>query len=249
MALLLYADFTDSHCHLASRRVDLLRAADVAVDWRAVETLPHLPVTGGRDPHRHANLARQREEVTGLLAEGEQFSGGLPGFVANTRAAVSAYAEAYGAGVGDDVRRLLFALYWEDGVDIGNPSSLRSPLAAPILRGSSAADPLCRFGYAVSVMRGPITTAAWRRIRAWRDEWQALGARQLPVLVDGIGTKLSGTEALRYLGEHKGRDDAKLNRVLPDPGHRLEQTVRPPMAWASQVGGLWNRAGWTAQSL
>ena len=135
MALLLYADFTDSHCHLASRRVDLLRAADVAVDWRAVETLPHLPVTGGRDPHRHANLARQREEVTGLLAEGEQFSGGLPGFVANTRAAVSAYAEAYGAGVGDDVRRLLFALYWEDGVDIGNPSSLRSPLAAPILRG------------------------------------------------------------------------------------------------------------------
>jgi hypothetical protein len=90
--------------------------------------------------------------------------------VANTQAAVSAYAEAYGAGVADDVRRLLFALYWEDGVDIGNPNALRTPLAAPILRGSSLSDRLRRFGYAVSVARGPITTSAWRRIRAWRSE-------------------------------------------------------------------------------
>ena len=85
-------------------------------------------------------------------------------------------------------------------------------------------------------MRGPITTAAWRRIRAWRDEWQALGARQLPVLVDGIGTKLSGTEALRYLGEHKGRDDAKLNRVLPDPVTGSNRPSGPqwpgPRKWA-----------------
>jgi hypothetical protein len=98
-------------------------------------------------------------------------------------------------------------------------------------------------------MRGPITTAAWRRIRTWRDEWQARGARQLPVLVGDIGTGLSGTEALRYLGEHMGRVDAKLNRVLANPGHRLGQTVRPPIGWASQAGGLWNRAGWTARSL
>lgn len=31
-------------------------------------------------------------------------------------AAVSAFAEAYGAGVGADVRRPLFRLYWVDGV-------------------------------------------------------------------------------------------------------------------------------------
>jgi hypothetical protein len=110
--------------------------------------------------------------------------------VANTQAAISAYAEAYGAGVADDVRLLLFALYWEDGVDIGNPNALRTPLAAPILRGSSLSDPLRRFGHAVSVARGPITTSAWRRIRAWRSEWQQLGPHDtgapLDLLIDPL---------------------------------------------------------------
>jgi DSBA-like thioredoxin domain-containing protein len=249
MSLVVYADFTNPHSYLASRRVDALRTAGVAVDWRAVESLPYLPVTGGRDAARLAELARQHDEVARLLVDGEELPGGRPGFVANTQAAVSAYAEAYGAGVADDVRRLLFALYWQHGVDIGNPNALRTPLAGPILRGSSQSDPLRRFGYAVSVARGPITTSAWRRIRAWRSEWQQLGPHELPAVLEDSAPVLSGTAALRHLADKIERVDAKPS---PGPAGRAshpQQTVRPPLGWASETGGVWGRPGWPTSLL
>lgn len=246
MGVVVYGDFTDPYSYLASRRVDALRAAGRAVDWRAVESQRQVPVTGTRDQARIADIARRRQQVATLLADGEELPGPRPGFVANTKAAVSAYAEAYGAGVANDVRRLLFALYWEHGLDIGNPNALRTPLAAPILRGNSLSDPLRRFGYAVSVTRGPITTSAWRRIRAWRAEWDTLGARELPIVVDGSGPALSGTAALRHLAEQMKHATTKLNTVLTNPPSQSEHTVRAPIGWASHTGGPWNRAGWAA---
>lgn len=246
MGVVVYGDFTDPYSYLASRRVDALRAAGRAVDWRAVESQRQVPVTGTRDQARIADIARRRQQVATLLADGEELPGPRPGFVANPEAAVSAYAEAYGAGVADDVRRLLFALYWEHGPDIGSLNALRTPLAAPILRGNSLSDPLRRFGYAVSVTRGPITTSAWRRIRAWRAEWDTLGARELPIVVDGSGPALSGTAALRHLAEQMKQATTKLNTVLTNPPSQSEHTVRAPIGWASQTGGPWNRAGWAA---
>ena len=49
------------------------------------------------------------------------------------------------------------------------------------------------------VDRGPVTTAAYRRIRAWRTEWQELGSPALPVLLVE-GATLHGADALRRLG-------------------------------------------------
>jgi hypothetical protein len=241
VSLVVYGDFADPYCYLASRRVDQLRGAGVAVDWRAVQQQPLLPVTGARDADRLTELGRRRDEVAALLEAGEDHPGVRPGFVPNTQAAVSAYAEAYGAGVGDEVRRLLFTLYWESGVDIGSPHVLRTPLAGVIARGSSLSDPLRRFGYAVSVTGGPITTAAWRRIRGWREKWQRLETSELPVVLDDSGAALSGTAALQRLAERAARLDSRQDR---EPVPRIEPAVPPPIGWASQVGGSWGRAGW-----
>ena len=43
--LVLYGDFSCPMCYLASQRVDALTSAGVAVEWRAVEHRPNLPVT------------------------------------------------------------------------------------------------------------------------------------------------------------------------------------------------------------
>jgi hypothetical protein len=245
-ALIVYADFSDPFCHLVSRRVDVLRAAGVEVDWRAVQTASRLPVTCARDAARLTQLSRRSDELAGLLVAGEERSSARPGFVPNTGAAVAAYAEAYGAGVADEVRRLLFALYWEHGVDIGNPNELRAPLAPVILSGSSSSDPLRRFGYAVGVSRGPITTAAWRRIRSWRGEWQQLGEADVPVVCRGTGPALSGAAGLRCLVKEMGRIDASLDARRP---HAVAEPpdLPPPVGWVSEVGGRWGRPRWAIE--
>ena len=99
-------------------------------------------------------------------------------FVPNTQAAVAGYAEAYEAGVGDEVRRLLFRAYWADGADISDPEVLRRLLTAPLRRGASTAQPVARSGYAVTLAHGPVTSAAHRRIRAWDQGWHAPDVRK-----------------------------------------------------------------------
>src|SRR6476469_9925423 len=151
MSLVVYADFGSPACYLASRRVDALRAAGVPVDWRAVEADPRLPVGGGRTDVAHRDTVdREFESLDRLLLPGEELPRSTPIFRPNTRGAVSGYAEAYGAGVADDVRRLLFAAYWMRGADIGSPEMLRRLLAGPVLRGHSTSVPLSEFGYVVS---------------------------------------------------------------------------------------------------
>lgn len=246
MGLIVYGDFTSPHCYLASHRVDALHAARVAVDWRAVEARPDLPVGGLRDAATLRDLARQHAGVSRLLLAGEELPDEVPGLLPKSEAAISAYAEAYGAGSADDVRRLLFALYWVGGVDIGNPNALRTPLVGPILRGRSTADPLRQFGYAVSVDRGPVTTDAWRLVRTWRAEWQRLDTRELPALLDDSGLTLTGEPALRRLAKEIAYVDAPLEPRLPDPARYPEETTRPPIGWASQIGGHWRYAGRSA---
>lgn len=243
MSLIIYADFSCPSCYLASRRADALVAAGAAIDWRAVEHRPVLPVTGqpcddtGRD-----RLSRQLAAVTELLLPGEPFPHLVPAFVPRTEAAVSAYAEAHGAGVADDVRRLLFDLYWVDGADIGNPTVLRTPLTGPILRGHSDALPLRESGFAVSLDGGPVTTQAYRLIRAWRTEREGLDTSDLPIVVQG-GQIHTGAEALRWLGELIVARQAPVAPELPDPRRYPEAGVRPSTAgWVSETGATWMHA-------
>lgn len=240
MALVVYADFTSPWAYLASRRVDALVAAGIEVDWRAVESDPRLPVTGRRlDEHHSAELAAQVAAVTGLLLPGEQLPWVPPKVLCRTEAAVSGYAEAYGAGVGADVRRLLFQAYWLRGMDIGSPEVLRTLLAGPILRGYSQAWPLREHGYAVSVSGAPVTTEAWQRIRFWRAEWTALGVATTLASMDGGGAVHVGAAALRMLEKELLAAHADLDPALPDPARYPPTRVRPSMDWVSQVGGPW----------
>ena len=248
-ALVVYGDFSCPMCYLASQRVDALTNAGVAVQWRAVEHRPDLPVGGLRHEMETRSAAeRALGEARALLRPGEQLPAAVPALVPRTMAAVSAYAEACGAEVKDEIRRLLFSAYWEDGVDIGNPIVLHTLLASAFMRGNATSDPIREFGYAVAVTGGPITGQAWRLLRCWRQQWQALGAPELPSLWDGTRAK-SGERAVRQLAVEVrqapapgGLPESATPRAKVGWKWRPPTTVCPPATWVSQVGDPWLRA-------
>jgi 2-hydroxychromene-2-carboxylate isomerase len=245
LGLALYADFGSPACYVASSRADALIAAGVPVDWRAVETDPHLPVGGrGMSAAEQESLRHDLESLERLLLPEETLPA-APAFRPNTRGAVAAYAEAYAAGVADDVRRLLFDAYWTRGADIGSAEVLRRLLAGPILRGRSTGAPMSALDSVVSASRGPITTDAWRRIRDWSERRQRLGARPLPVLVVDGWQPVSGETALRRLEKEMLRVVAPPAPVLPDPGRFPAVDDPPHFSWLSEVGGRWRHA-WKA---
>jgi hypothetical protein len=57
---------------------------------------------------------------------------------------------------------------------------------------------------------------------------------------------LSGTPALRHLVDKIRRIDAKPSPGRAGRANYPQQTVRPPIGWASQTGGVWGRPGWPA---
>jgi hypothetical protein len=242
VSLTVYADFSCADCYLATRRVDALAAAGVEIDWRAVEIERDLPVAGRRlTAAEQAARAARLHTLRGQLLTGEALPDEAPALLPRTEAAVSAYAEAYVAGVAADVRRTLFDLYWATGADIGSPNVLRAPLTGAFLRGRPADAPLQPSGIAVSVDRGPVTSAAYRLLRAWRAEWQSLGSPALPVvLVDGA--TLSGADAVRRLAKEIAYRSAPPLPVVPEPSRYPQMWVRPARTWVSWVGGPWRYA-------
>lgn len=246
MRLVVYGDFTSPECYLAARRCDVLNAAGVPVDFRAVEHRPDPAVTGARPRAADRDgLTERFRALQDLLLPGELLPWAMPPLIATSAAAVSAYAAVSDTPVAGEVRRLLFDLYWRGGVDIGNPNLLRAPLAGPVLRSGSASDPLRQIGYAVHVDGGPVTTDAWRRIRAWHAEWQDLGSPGLPVLLVG-GATLHGIDALRRLGKELTYAGADVTPMLPDPRRYASERVHPSPFWVSWVGGRWRTGYRTA---
>ncbi len=204
-SFVVYGDFTDALSYLASRCLDRARGTGIDVEWRAVVGHPSLTVTRHAWPQaqRPSRLLQgpwrhlTRREVEGVVE---------PVYAVRPQPSVSAYAEAVGAGVGDAVRHLLFDAYWSHGTDIGNPDVLRRLLTVPILHGTSTSSPVDLYGYVVAPSGSPVTTGAWRRIRTWQREWDALSRAQLPVVLNG-SSMASGRDALEYLAE-----------ATPEPG-------------------------------
>jgi 2-hydroxychromene-2-carboxylate isomerase len=195
-----YADFTCPACYLASLRVDRLLAAGLPVpDWRAVEHRSRLPITGLRlDTAARETRDRELDEVRALALPGEILPDHAPALLSHAGSSVAAYAEAYGAGVADLVRPLLFRAYWVDGLDIGDPEVLRRLLPAAFRGGRRTADAIRDFGYAVTSQRTPITHAAFSRVHRWQQDWLALGGAVALTLVTGFAT-LTGGRALNNL--------------------------------------------------
>jgi hypothetical protein len=215
MVLVVYGDFTCAACYLASWRADLLADTADPVEWRAVEHHRELPLTGRR--HDGAGHHRAEEDwaaVQARLLPGERLPGRPPSTAFSTQAAVAAYAEAYGAGVADRARRLLFEAYWVGGADIGHPEVLRGLLGPTIRSGTSTSAPLREWGYSVTSARGPVTGAAHARIRGWRREWRDRGGATEPLLVAANGTSTTGADALEVLARSV-RDRASESHDLP----------------------------------
>ncbi|MEO6999870.1 MAG: hypothetical protein ABI112_17485 [Terracoccus sp.] len=217
--MIIYGDFTCATCYLASWRADLLDGTPQAVDWRAVEHQPSLPLTGLRPARPELEGLNSRwGAMASLRMPGEVVPGRSPSFVASTQAAVAGYAEAYGAGVAERARRTLFRAYWVKGLDIGNPEVLRVLLGDTIRNGISSSQPLHEWGYAVTSARGPVTTAAFHLIRDWRKQWGELGSVREPVLVGEDGSTATGaavlTELERRLAGHPA-DHHELRALAP----------------------------------
>lgn len=172
--MIVYADFASANCYLASVRVDrLIESGYPAPDWRAVEHRPGLPPAGfGLSGPARAVRCHTLVITRQILQPGEKFEARNTAFLPNTRAAITAFAEAYGAGVADQARRALFDAYWVRGVNIGDPEILRT-LLRPILDGSRPDDgAAAQAGCAAGSPGAP--HGAHLRVSEWQEEWLRL---------------------------------------------------------------------------
>jgi 2-hydroxychromene-2-carboxylate isomerase len=234
--VIVYGDFNCVFCYLASQRADrLVRDEKADVEWYAVEDRPRLPVTGvsgqnGEDVMREAAL---------LALPGEQLPATLPTVVANTRAAVSAYAEAVTDGIQDQLRLRLFEAIWGQGRNMSGALDVRrvvadltwpadpiyqhliSPdLPSPVLHDPDPMRIARREGGTITLDGEPLTNSAYYRARQWRQQWQALhqltlreSTPAIPTVIGPDGAVHAGPDGLRCLAGIAGR--------TPSAGGRL----------------------------
>ena len=223
MKVIVYGDFNCPYSYLASQRADLLSRAGVAVDWRAVEHDRGLPVTGSRPDSDRDAWDRELTEVASLALPGEQVPAAPPLLISNTSAAGAAYAEAVSDGVAGELRRRLFRAIWVQGLHLSSADEVRrlitavmwpqeditDRLASPdipslLLRDPDLARIVRRSGGTIIRDGQPLTTAGWRRIRQWRQEWLALPSQVVPAVTGPDQIVRPGVEGLRYLADLAG---------------------------------------------
>jgi hypothetical protein len=143
--------------------------------------------------------------------------------ISNTRAAVSAYAEAVADGIQDRLRLRLFEAIWAQGRNMSSAYDVRrvvaalqwpadpiswhlaSPdLPAPVLHDPDPMRIVRREGGTITPDGGPLTTAAYDRARQWRRQWlalfeAALSGPALPAVIGPDGAVHVGPDGLRCL--------------------------------------------------
>lgn len=222
----IFGDFTSPCSWLASLRADALLLAGVDVQWRAVVEHHSIWVTPQPiDASRQKHFAELQEWHRTSALPGEPAAPAAPATTPWPDPAVAGYAEAVGAGVADHVRHLIFTSYWRDEADIGNLEVLRHLLTVPILHGNSDSEVLSETGDAIAINGGPYTSGACRRIRQWRQEWEALGCPPLPALVEGTATRV-GLQALDRLGAIIKARHATIPTANPFPLPRMPLPAR-----------------------
>jgi hypothetical protein len=240
--IVLYGDFNCPWSYLAARRAAVLATGGMQVDFRAVEHEPWRPRRFTDSSVRFECLHEEMDLVLGQLLPGEALPYALAGFVPYTRVAVAAYAEAYAAGVADQVRQLLFDAFWMHGVDLGDTEVVRILLADALRSGSSRSEPVREWGYAVDLAGSPVTLTAFRLRAAWADQWRDTGKETVPVLVTGDGRTRFGVDAVEWLGVEllsRGLESRPVPRpaaVRRDPSREIASH-----SWVSQHGNRWMR--------
>lgn len=238
--LVVYGDFNCPWSYLASQRTAVLEAAGVVVDWRAVEHDPWRPRRFMDSSARFACAREEMDRVSAMLLPGESFPYALAGFLPYTQPAVSAYAEAYRAGVGPAVRQLLFRAFWQHGMDLGTAETVRTLVADLVRSGSSPSELVREWGYAVDISGGPLTTGAWRLGRDWDLGWRATGKEVVPTLLIDDETALFGEQALEWLADEITRRALAVNPPLaPVVPTRRRTTDLASRSWVSQHGNRW----------
>lgn len=240
--VVLYGDFTCPWSYLASRRAAVLAADGLAVDWRAVQSSAWVPTREDRPEDRVVALRQGLEEVAGALLPGEELPDVLAGFIPETEAAVSAYAEAYVAGSAPEARHALFSAFWLHGVDLADARLLRTLLLDAVRWDSSPSDLVRDWGYVVDNTGGPVSASAWRTVRSWAADREATGTTVLPILLVDEAP-LFGAEAVAWLGAellrrglHENPNPAAPTLPAQPPDHEVV-----PLSWASEHGNRWMR--------
>ncbi len=253
MNVIVYGDFNCPYSYLASQRADLLSRAGVAVDWRAVEHDRGLPVTGLLSAGDRAAWDQELAEVASLALPGERVPAGPPVLISNTAAAVAAYAEAVSDGAAGELRRRLFQAIWLQGLHLSSAYEVRrlitavmwpaeditDRLASPdipglLLRDTDMARIVRRSGGTIAQDGGPLTTAGWRRVRQWRQEWMALPSQVVPAVIGPDEVVRPGIDGLGYLA-----DLASNAGLLPRlPARAGTEPGRDARSAGDQPGGL-----------
>jgi predicted DsbA family dithiol-disulfide isomerase len=194
MELVVYGDFNCPYSCLASARADILVERGIAaVEWRAVEHDPSIPLPSEPvDGDLAVALDREVSEVSGLLRADETFPIRRPPVHPNSAAAVAVFAASPPDG-SSQLRRSLFGALWFEGRDIGD----RTVLAA------------------LGAEEGDDT----QRAAAWRAEWLRFDRRVVPMLVLPDGYVSCGLGALGRLAD-LASGSAAPRRSAADPGRR-----------------------------
>lgn len=235
--LVVYGDFNCPWSYLASRRVGVLAAAGVPVEWRAVEHDRRPPGARTRPDAAIAALQEEMGRVLAALLPDERLPYDLAGFVPPTEAAVTAYAESVVARRPARVRRLLFESFWMHGIDIGDPAVLRTLLVDELRGSASPSVPVRDWGYGVDVNGGPFTTRAWRVVRRWSAEWRETGKPVVPVVM--LAEPLHGVDAVEWLGRQVRRRGLDPEPPAHRPVPRGDRRELPSLGWVSANGGRW----------
>lgn len=252
--IIIYGDFNCPYSCLASQRADLIiRLGLAGIDWRAVEHDPCLALTGTRSDADQAAWDQELTDVAAVALPGEQVPQAAPPVLTNTQAAVAAYAEAVSDGVQDELRRRLFHAIWVGRRHLSSayevPRLITAVMCPPVLvvdpRDSELPRPLDHDTNLTRIMRrsggtiapdgGPVSTAGFRRIRQWRQEWLALPEQVIPAVIIPDGSVLAGASGLAFLA------GLAAGAVGSGPGEPRRATARvgssPELRPPPQTGG------------
>ena len=136
MKVIVYADFNCMSCYLASQRADrLTREGTAEVDWRAVEHLPRLPVTGYKPrPERLSRAARPGRTTwpkpRGSRCPAERRPAGPPAGDQQHQGGGGRPTPRRSPTIQDRLRRRLFEAIWARGRNLSSAYDVRRAVTA-----------------------------------------------------------------------------------------------------------------------